>query len=412
MIEERLKDPKLAKIRTITLFLSLNKEKELQKKKIVEAANFANTLADMYKIKGYEVQSLRIVTNPFSEYLDTSSTENILRDMQYIQDVLNSHSMPKIRIRFAIGEAQNEHEIQLVPTLIEHFGDIANICVNVEVDALGIANNKKILSCVKAMKKISQVTPRGEGNFNFTVNFNCAPLIPYFPASYFKSNLQECFALGFETPDLLVAALTSANLEQYHDVNKRYEVAYKIMSEALMYHINFCANIAKDFSQKNDFHFAGVDSSAAPSKNCSSMIDVYKLLGVSYFGASGSVEASSVLTKVFKSITDVPLVGFSGLMLAVVEDLGLAQGTIEKNYDIRNLLLYSAICGIGLDTVPIADNVEDAKIASLMRDTATMAFRLNKPLTVRLFPIPGKKVGESTEFQSDDLCNALALEVH
>ena len=43
--------------------------------------------------------------------------------------------------------------------------------------------------------------------------------------------------------------------------------------------------------------------------------------------------------------------GFSGLMLAVTEDLGLAEGTQKHYFDICALLTYSAVCGIGLDTV-------------------------------------------------------------
>lgn len=46
-----------------------------------------------------------------------------------------------------------------------------------------------------------------------------------------------------------------------------------------------------------------------------------------------------------------------------------------------------------------------------MRDTGTMAFRLNKPLTVRLFPIPNRHSGERTYFESDDLCNGQVLAV-
>jgi uncharacterized protein (UPF0210 family) len=52
-----------------------------------------------------------------------------------------------------------------------------------------------------------------------------------------------------------------------------------------------------------------------------------------------------------------------------------------------------------------------SKIASIMRDTGTMAFRLNKPLTVRLFLVPGLKVGDLIVFESDDLCNCAVLAV-
>ena len=46
-----------------------------------------------------------------------------------------------------------------------------------------------------------------------------------------------------------------------------------------------------------------------------------------------------------------------------------------------------------------------------MRDTGTMAFRLNKPLTVRVFPVPGLQAGERTTFESADLCNCAVLPV-
>jgi uncharacterized protein (UPF0210 family) len=183
------------------------------------------------------------------------------------------------------------------------------------------------------------------------------------------------------------------------------------MRAALQYHVTTINTVIEQSNSTKAFTFSGFDSSAAPSKHCSSMVDVYEQMGVAYFGAAGTVEASSLLTRVFKSIKGVDLVGFSGLMLALTEDTGLARGTIESDFDIRSLLTYSAVCGIGLDTVPIPGDTPIDKIAALMRDTGTMAYRLNKPLTVRLFPVPGLKAGDMTAFESDDLCNCAVLAV-
>ena len=44
-----------------------------------------------------------------------------------------------LRIRFAAGAAVGAEALALVPALIQHFGDLANICVNVEADELGCA---------------------------------------------------------------------------------------------------------------------------------------------------------------------------------------------------------------------------------------------------------------------------------
>ena len=78
---------------------------------------------------------------------------------------------------------------------------------------------------------------------------------------------------------------------------------------------------------------------------------------------------------------------------------------------LRALLTDSSVCGIGLDTVPVPGDTPAAKINAVMADTAALAFRLNKPLTVRLFPVPGLKAGDSTRFESDDLCNCAVLAV-
>lgn len=408
----KYKSKELCRIRTITSFLVLNKDRAEWKSSISSAAEFCSDLSRKFFEDGYVVQSIRIVTNPFGEYLNTESIEAAKTDLAFISHLLNASDTSNLRVRFAIGEARTKEEIAILPELIRSYGDLCNACVNVELDEFGVLNNELIHYSSLAVKEISEITPRGEGNFNFTVNFNCAPLIPYFPAGYHRKELGNCFVVGLETPDLLVRTLMEFNenshSENHNDLYKGY---YERLSSALQYHVSHVKSIIDGSSENRDFSFSGIDSSAAPSKNCSSMVEVYKLLGVEYFGASGTVEASSLLTKVFQSIEGVDLVGFSGLMLAVTEDKGLADGTKNFDFDIRALLTYSAVCGIGLDTVPIPGDTPIAKIAALMRDTGTMAFRLNKPLTVRLFPVPGLNAGDMTCFESDDLCNCVVLSV-
>ncbi|MFZ7223784.1 DUF711 family protein [Avibacterium avium] len=401
-------DKSLCRVRAISLFLSLTKDKAQWQQQLQMAKAEFDLLIPAIQQKCYEIQSIRIITNPFGEYLDLTSIDTAKRDLALLKTLLNELNESGLRIRFAIGEAKTKQEIALLPELIADYGDLCNACVNVERDENGFLNYDLLLDCASAVQKIAELTPRGEGNFNFTVNFNCKPFIPYFPAGYHRSELDNAVVIGLETPDLLVDVLetlpSSENRQQF------FHQASVAMSQALQYHIDEVQNAVKS-ALSGHFSLAGFDSSAAPSKNCHSMTKVYELLGVPYFGAAGTVEVSELLTRVFKSIKNVNLVGFSGLMLAVTEDLGLAEGTKRSQFDIRALLTYSAVCGIGLDTVPISGGANIEQIAGLMSDTGTMAFRLNKPLTVRLFPIPNKVAGEMTEFESDDLCNCRILAV-
>lgn len=409
MLKHTLKNKDLCKIRTITSFLTLTKEKATWEEAIKKAATFGGDLACAFEEQGYHVQSIRIVTNAFGEYLDTSSLHTVLEDMRMLKDVLKSPSMPNIRIRFAIGEAKTFEEIAMLPEMIKAYGDICNACVNVGVDELGVPDYDLSLACAKTVVEIGKITQRGEGNFNFTINYNCKPRIPYFPASYHNSCDENCFALGLETPDLLVEALKSLPPQTNH--NTKMQASYAIMKEALQYHISDIITITQAYQHPYKTLFSGIDTSAAPSKNCASMVAVYRHLGVPYFGASGTLEASALLTQVFKAQKGCELIGFSGLMLAVVEDEGLADATTRNEFDIRALLQFSAVCGIGLDTVPIEGDTSAQKIADICADTGTLAFRLNKPLTVRLFPVPHLLAGEMTQFESDDLCNSAVLRV-
>ena len=402
------KNKELCRLRTISFFLTLHKDKTQWEDALYSVKRDVDLLLPAVQKAGYTLQSIRVITNPFGEYLDLTNLQTAKADLQYLTELLNKFNESGIRLRFAIGAARNKEEISLLPELIAAYGDLCNACVNVPLDENGVLDNELIEQSVYAVQRIANITPRGEGNFNFTVNFNCKPFIPYFPAGYHLSHLPNSFVIGLETPDLLVEVLKSVPKSPH---SQFYADCYRAMLQALQYHVDQVLEMLSAVKLSGKFEFAGIDSSAAPSKNCSSITKIYELMGLPYFGAAGSVEVSALLTKVFKSIQRVPLVGFSGLMLAVTEDLGLAEGTQKQYFDIRALLTYSAVCGIGLDTVPVAGNAKAESIAAIMRDTGTMAFRLNKPLTVRLFPIPNKVAGEISEFESDDLCNCRLLHI-
>ena len=404
-----LENPTLCKVRTITAFVTLTKDKQQWKEKINEVSANLGELMKRVRFLDYEVQSLRIVTNPFGEYLDTKTQETILEDMEILKAILESPEMPDVRIRFAIGEATNEKELLYAAEMINKFGDLSNICINIESDELGVPNYKKSLIAAKTIKDLSKNTPGGLGNFNFTVNYNCPEYIPYFPASFHSGKNKDCFVLGFESPDLLLNAIQT--ISQDISRNEFLTKSYQAMQKALQYHIDQIIPVIKEFESEFNFPFIGIDSSAAPSKDCTSLVDLFQELGVEYFGAAGSVEISALLTRVFKSIKNTPLLGFSGLMLAATEDSGLARDAINNKYDIRTFLTNSAVCGIGLDTVPIEGNTSIEKMASIMQDTGTLAYRLQKPLTVRMFPVPEKEEGDVTEFESDDLCNCAVFRI-
>ena len=93
-------------------------------------------------------------------------------------------------------------------------------------------------------------------------------------------------------------------------------------------------------------------------------------------------------------------------MLPILEDERLAQRWSEGNVSIDALLSYSAVCGTGLDTVPLPGDVTEQQLDLIIGDVASLAFKWHKPLSARLLPIAGKGPGESTDFDDPFLVNA------
>src|SRR5256885_3068821 len=74
--------------------------------------------------------------------------------------------------------------------------------------------------------------------------------------------------------------------------------------------------------------------------------------------------------------------GYSGLMLPVLEDPVLARRASEGRFSVRDLLLYSSVCGTGRDVVPLPGDSRADRLAALIADVAALSTKLRKPLSV------------------------------
>ena len=93
-------------------------------------------------------------------------------------------------------------------------------------------------------------------------------------------------------------------------------------------------------------------------------------------------------------------------MVPVLEDNLLAKRWAEGTFTIDSVLAYSAVCGTGLDTIPLPGDVSLDQMERILSDVASLAVKWNKPLSARLQPIAGKKAGEQTAFDNPSLTNS------
>ncbi|NEP58652.1 MAG: DUF711 family protein [Symploca sp. SIO2G7] len=374
------------KIRAITTGLLLQSANQLQK--IQQIAAFNQQAKDFFAQQGYEVQTTRIATNSWGEYLVGSTVREIVKQVQNIEQFC--HNL-KVNV-FSIGYVSKPEHIALIPEINQNTSII--YCSSKIGDTANGINFENIRASAQVIKQISEITANGYGNFRFCAWANCLPGTPFFPTSYHQGNTS--FALALEFLDLVIQAF--ANSDNLREAENN-------LSSLLEAELTKIEAVAEKIAQVFQIEYRGIDSSLTPNLDKDASIAfAYESLGLNKFGHQGTLAISAVITRVLKNLS-VKLCGYSGLMLPVCEDLGLAQRANEQTYNLTNLLLYSAACGCGLDTVPLPGDITIEQLEAILMDLAALAIKLNKPLSARLFPIPGKKTGEMTAFNSPYLVN-------
>jgi uncharacterized protein (UPF0210 family) len=257
--------------------------------------------------------------------------------------------------------------------------------------------------CAEVIHQLAPQEESGFANLYFAALANVLPGAPFFPAAY-HANGTPAFAIATEAADLAVSAFTQAR--SLEEARKNLTAALESNAKKLS---AVAESLADRFSNSINLRFGGIDYSLAPFPDVEfSLGTALERLGVPAVGLHGSLAAAAFLTDIVDQ-ADFPRVGFSGLMLPVLEDATLAARATEGSLTIKDLLLYSAVCGTGLDTVPLPGNVSVEQLSAVLLDLATLALRLNKPLTARLMPIPGKATGDPTGFDFAFFANSRVL---
>jgi uncharacterized protein (UPF0210 family) len=241
-----------------------------------------------------------------------------------------------------------------------------------------------IRACADVIVKCAPIEPNGFANLQFAALANVPAGAPFFPAAY-HNNTKPAFGIATESADLAVQAFENA---------KTIEEGRSNLVGEIEKHGKKLAEIARSLKVK----FYGIDFSLAPfPDDAHSLGNAVEKMGVPKIGLHGSLAAAAILTEAVDR-ADFPHAGFSGFMQPVLEDSVLAKRAADGTLTIKDALLYSAVCGTGLDTVPLPGNTTAEQLVPLLLDLSALALRLDKPLTARLMPIPGKKAGDETNF--------------
>jgi len=377
------------KIRTITTGFDL--KVPIKEEQIRQLADFTNNSKKIFENNGYTVQTIRISTQPWEEYF--KSKNQIIRLVKELEALVHKYTIDY----FNIGTTIDPKLVSVIYDMINNTSTM--FCTTLVSDSKKI-NYKAARQSAKLMKRLSKIRMDGFANLRFAAIFNTKPGSPFYPAAYHKG--PTSFAIGTENSDLVYKAFSEA---------KTIEKAGHFLKKILLAEFKKIENIAEQISKKEKIQYDGIDVSIATSvKPDESIAYAFEKLGLGKFGEVGTLAIARVITETIRNL-DIKKCGYSGLMLPVLEDYGLAKRNAEGRYNLTDLLLYSSVCGTGLDTIPLPGDVSEDKLYALLLDIASLAIKLNKPLSARLMPIPNKKAGEMTGYIFEYFANSKIMKI-
>jgi uncharacterized protein (UPF0210 family) len=369
----------------------MNLDPAQYQQQVAETLQMLRRAKTIFESRGYEVETIRIATQPFPEYTKGMTTQQAVAFFKQYDALAD-----KEKFAAGIGPAMlnaddSEAQADLLAEILSATKHIRGSIVVAGEDGV---RWKAIGATARAIKKLEDETEHSQGNFNLGAIAMVPPYSPFFTAAY-HNGFGHQFAIGLESANVVGAAFKDA---------PDLETARHKLTDMLSEQASEIERHANRVDLETGWRYMGIDLSPAPLKEISIGAAMEELIAQP-FGSSGTLTAAATITSAIKNV-QVKQTGYNGLMLPILEDSRLAQRWSEGHVSLEGLLSYSAVCGTGLDTVPLPGDITIEQLDTIIGDMATLAFKWHKPLSARLLPVKGKGPGDQTEFDDPYLVNA------
>jgi uncharacterized protein len=387
------------KIRSITYFC--DPKFPLDEKILLGAGKFLSQAKSAFEAGGYEVQTVRLATIPFPRLLGEKNIDELPKFANQFAKTIKQAGILYASLGPALPEFPRSY--QVISEAIAASEDIFFSGAMTDHYDGKPSESKIYMAAVKAcadvIVKCATLDPNGFANLRFAALANVNASAPFFPAAYHDGG-QPAFAIAVESADVAVNAfagqtsLSAGRSALVAEITRHGQAIARIATKELV-----------------DVQFRGIDFSLAPfPDDTHSLGNAVEKMGVPKIGLHGSLAAAAILTEAIER-AEFPHIGFNGFMQPVLEDSILAKRAAEGTLTVKDALLYSAVCGTGLDTVPLPGDTSADEITPLLLDLCALSLRLDKPLTARLMPVPGKWAGDSTEFDFAFFANSRVMKL-
>jgi uncharacterized protein len=377
------------RVRAITAFVRLDPNGFDQQ--IDEALGVLRGTKSAFEKRGYEVETIRIVTQPLADLVSGQSEAAALAFLKKFDDLSASE---KFASNVGPAMMRDSDDPKIMHLLAQALSTLPNInASSILADDDGI-HWKVVHETAQLIRYLTDNSPRSQGNFSFTASAMLKPYGPFFPGTY-HTGAGKQLSIGYEGAGIVQQVFARTHGD--------FESSVTELTKQLTVHAKIAEEIGTAIAGAHGWTFMGVDPTPAPLGDVSIGAAIETYTGAK-FGSSGTMTAALIITTAVKAVP-VKQIGYSGLMVPVMEDKLLAKRWAEGTITTDSLLAYSAVCGTGLDTIPYPGNISTVQLERILGDVASLAWKWHKPLSARLLPIKDKKPGDATDFRSQYLFN-------
>ncbi len=344
---------------------------------------------------GVPIITARIALTPITEALTSFDADNIIEIGKEVDKAAKKVGVDAVGGFGAFANVGiNEKAkvfMEALPSLLRDterifgFFNVGSTWDGLNVEAI-YEISKKLLDLAKETN--------AAGNAKFLVSVNLPGDVPFMPGAHHGFGRPEREVnVAVSGPGVVEAVVRRSRPRTFRELHEEIKkVSFKISRLGEF--------TGKKVAEELGVSMGSVDLSLAPTpKMGDSVARVVEAMGLPSFGVPGTLTALALMVDALKkggAMAVSRFGGFSGLFIPLSEDAGMVEAAERGTIDVYKLIAYTSICSAGLDMVPIPF-VSPETLASITSDQLSIGVIHDKPMGVRLLPVPGAKPGDVIE---------------
>jgi uncharacterized protein (UPF0210 family) len=237
-------------VRAITAFVHLDRAG--YEKQIADAMKVLDAAKADFASRGYETQTVRIVTQPFAELVKGLSDKDALAFLKSLDDLSQKAGFAANVGPAMLHDTDDPAAMHLLAQVLSTLPHLNASAIIADDDGI---HWKTIHEAAKLVRYVTDHTARSQGNFQFAATAMLKPLGPFYPGAY-HTGAGKQFSLGFE----------GANIVQdvFGATHGDFDASVAELTRQLTIHAQVGEEVGNKIAAASGWTFAGVDPTPAP----------------------------------------------------------------------------------------------------------------------------------------------------